>query len=237
MYNIVKIHRQQSNVRRAEECIRVEGYGELSKDEKEIVDRIIEIMKGEDDYEVFTFKRVEKCKINEITAKVNKLVARIQTDNITDTNKLLKAVRSVVAEKIRLKEVIEQTKQKEPWWKRRLDMDLNRLRKDINILERKKRGEIRKEGKYKRLEEKYKIRTKVLPTVTEELKQRVLAKIAKVKRYEQRVKQYRQNRMFQSDQKRFYVEIYNGQESKVDKVIPDADESKKVLERNMGQWN
>ena len=139
---------------RAEECIRVEGYGELSKDENEIVDRIIEIMKCEEDYKVFTFKRVDRCKINEITAKGNKLVARIQTDNITDTNKLLKAVRSVVAEKIGLKEVVEQTKQKEPWWKRRLDMDIKRLRKYINILERKKRGEIRKEGEYKRLEEK-----------------------------------------------------------------------------------
>ncbi|CAB4019721.1 Hypothetical predicted protein [Paramuricea clavata] len=73
---------------RAEECVRVEGYGELSKDEKEIVDRIIEIMKGEEDYKVFTYKRVDRCKINEITAKVNKLVAQIQTDNITDTNKL-----------------------------------------------------------------------------------------------------------------------------------------------------
>ncbi|CAB3989598.1 Hypothetical predicted protein [Paramuricea clavata] len=31
--------------------------------------------------------------------------------------------------------------------------------------------------------------------------------------------------MFQSDQKRFYVEINNGQDSKVDKVIPDAGES------------
>ncbi|CAB3978868.1 Hypothetical predicted protein [Paramuricea clavata] len=143
-------HTTEQSEDRAEECIRVEGYGELSKDEKEIVDRIIEIMKGEEDYKVFTFKKVDRCKINEITAKVNKLVARIRTDNITDTNKLLKAVRSVVAEKIGLKEVIEQTKQKEPWWKRRLDMDIKRLRKDINILERKKRGEIRKEGKYKR---------------------------------------------------------------------------------------
>ena len=56
-----------------------------------------------------------------------------------------------------------------------------------------KSGEIRKEDKYRRLEEKNKIRTKGLTTVIEELKQRVLAKIAKVKRYEQRVKQYRQN--------------------------------------------
>ena len=75
-----------------------------------------------------------------------------------------------------------------------------------------KRGEIRKEDKYRRLEEKYKIRTKGITTVIEELEQRVLAKIAKVKRYEQRVKQYRQNRLFQSDKKRFYVELNNDRE-------------------------
>ena len=138
----------------AEEGIRVERYEELSEDEKEIVDRIIEIMKAEEDYRVLPFKKVDRLKINEITAKVNKLVARIQTDNITDTNKLLKAVRSVVAEKTGLKEVIK-NKKKEPWWKRRLGKDMQQLRKDINILERMKRGEIRKEGKYRRLEEKY----------------------------------------------------------------------------------
>ena len=59
---------------------------------KEIVDRIIEIIKAEEDYRVLPFKKVDRLKINEIIAKVNKLVARIQTDNITDTNKLLKAV-------------------------------------------------------------------------------------------------------------------------------------------------
>ena len=64
-----------------------------------------------------------------------------------------------------------------------------------------KRGEIRKEDKYRRLEEKNKIRTKGLTTVIEELKQRVLAKIAKVRSYEQSVKQYRHNRLFQSDRK------------------------------------
>ena len=56
-----------------------------------------------------------------------------------------------------------------------------------------KSGEIRKEDKYRRLEEKNKIRTKGLTTVIEELKQSIQAEIAKVKRYEQRVKQYRQN--------------------------------------------
>ena len=47
--------------------------------------------------------------MNEITAKVNKLVARIQTDSITETNQLLIAVRNVVADKIGLREVDKQT--------------------------------------------------------------------------------------------------------------------------------
>ena len=57
------------------------------------------------------------------------------------------------------------------------------------------------------------------------ISKRALAKIAKVKRYEQRIKLYRQNQMFQSDQKKFYTEINNGQGTEFEKVIPDADES------------
>ena len=94
-------------------------------------------------------------------------------------------------------------------------------------MERKKIGEIRKEGKYKRLKVKYKIRIKGLRTVIEELKHRALTKIVKIKRYEQRIKQYRQNRMFQSDQKRFYMEINNRQGTELEKVMPDPDESMK----------
>ena len=67
----------------AEEGIRVERYEELREDEEEIVDSIIEITKAEEDYRVLPFKKVDGLKINEIAAKVNKLVARTQTDNIT----------------------------------------------------------------------------------------------------------------------------------------------------------
>ena len=52
---------------------------------------------------------------------------------------------------------------------------------DINILERLKKREIgtRKESKAKLGEEKYGVKRKGLTTVTEELKQRILAKTAK----------------------------------------------------------
>ena len=48
-------------------------------------------------------------------------------------------------------------KKKDPWWKRRIEEDIKQLKKDINILERVKEGQIgaRKEGKAKLIEEKY----------------------------------------------------------------------------------
>ena len=59
----------------------------------------------------------------------------------------------------------------------------------------------------KKLYEKYRVKKKGLKTVIEELKQRMLAKSAKVKRYEQRIEQFRQNRIFDRDQKKIYVEL------------------------------
>ena len=41
---------------------------------------------------------------------------------------------------------------KEPWWKRRIKQSVQELQKHINILERKKRGEIKKKEKYKVIE-------------------------------------------------------------------------------------
>ena len=41
----------------------------------------------------------------------------------------------------------------------------------------------------------------------EELKEKTLVKSAKVKRYKQRIEQFRQNRIFDLDQKKIYVEL------------------------------
>ena len=46
-----------------------------------------------------------------------------------------------------------------------------------------------------------------LNVVIAELKQRVVAKDEKLRKYEQRKQQYRQNRMFEYDQKKLYKEL------------------------------
>ena len=59
--------------------------------------------------------------------------------------------------------------------------------------------------KYKHdLERRYKIGQKGLKTVKEEIKQRISAKVGKIKRYSSKINQYQQNRVFLNNQKRFF---------------------------------
>ena len=51
----------------------------------------------------------------------------------------------------------------------------------------------------KELCDKYRVKRKGVKAVIKELKQRMLAKSAKVKRYDQRIKQFRQTRIFDVD--------------------------------------
>ena len=50
-------------------------------------------------------------------------------------------------------------------------------------------------------------RKKGLKTVIEKLKQRMLAKSSKVKRYQQKIEQFRQNRIFDLNQQKIYAEL------------------------------
>ena len=93
------------------------------------------------------------------------------------------------------------------WWKGRIERDIKTLRRDINILERKRKDQLKAMGKYVELDRKYNIKKKGLTTVIEELKQRMMAKSVKIKRYQQRISQYRQNRILSVDQKRIYQEL------------------------------
>ena len=59
---------------------------------------------------------------------------------------------------------------------------------------------------------------------TEELKQRIKAKAATLKRYKNRVKQYRQNRLFHSNQSKFYQELDG--KSHGENIIPDKEKAR-----------
>ena len=61
------------------------------------------------------------------------------------------------------------------------------------------------------------MKKKGINLLNEELKQRLIAKKLKVKRYEQRISQFRQNQLFQVNQKQFYREL--NEEKEGDRII------------------
>ena len=76
-------------------------------------------------------------------------------------------------------------------WKRRFQNKIKELRKDLSQLEASKDKDISNFRHWEGLERKNSIRVKELNVVIEELKQRITAIAAKVRRYQARVSSYR----------------------------------------------
>ena len=91
-----------------------------------------------------------------------------------------------------------------------------------NLLEKRN---IKKKHKDK-LEKRYNIRRKRLNIVREEMKQRIKALGAKIKRFNSRINQYQQNRMFVKNQGRFFQRL--NEEENHQYEIPNSVEAQTV---------
>ena len=112
----------------------------------------------------------------------------------------------VVTEKLGVN-ISKKYEKKERMWKRRLEKQVQGLRQDLSGVECLTIGKTLKVKTMNRLERKYNLSTKGNSVVKEELKQRLVAKANTIKRYTDRVEQYRQNRLFGFDQSKFYAEL------------------------------
>ena len=151
-------------------------------------------------------RNVPKKKLLEETAKVDKVLSKFKTHSITKTNELLYAGTVVATNRLGVK-IDKVARRKEPMWKRRLQNKIKELRKDLNQLEASKDKDISNFRHWERLARKYTIRVKRLNVAIEELKQRIIAIATKVRRYQGRVDSYRQNRLFENNQRQFYREL------------------------------
>ena len=115
---------------------------------------------------------------------------------------------------------------KEPMWKRRFENKIKELRKDLSQLEASKDKDVSNFRHWERLERKYSIRVKRWNVVIKELKQRITGIAAKVRRYQGQVDSYRQNRLFENNQRQFYMKL-DQEEERCDDDHPVAEESKK----------
>ena len=133
------------------------------------------------------------------TNKVNQVLTYISMNNITELNELIYASAKLVCEKIGIPS--KNTKEKsKPGWEFRLETQIKNQRKQLKVIKQKKYAEINRNRKEKTTQEKLTIQL-------EEIYQKVLAKEGMLKRYRQRVKQYRQNRTFQNNERKFYLQL------------------------------
>ena len=196
----------------------------LDEEEVTIVMEIAEVIeKGRKD-KLAALRNMPKKKLLEETAKVDKVLSKFKTHSITKINKIFYAGAFVVTNRLGVK-IDKVAGKNELMWKRKLQNKIKELRKDLSQLEALKDKGICNFRHWERLETKYSIRVKRLNVVVEEMKQRITAIAAKVRKYQGRVDSYRQNRLFENNQRQFYRELDQGEE-RCDDDQPVAEESK-----------
>jgi hypothetical protein len=164
-------------------------------------------------------KTYDRMTVKIATQKVNSVIKTISSTDIGETNSLILAGANTVAQIIGKKKPIV-GKPKEPAWKIRIQNNISIMRRHISQLT----ATNSKKDIAASLETKYKISSKGLPTVVEELKQRVKSEATKLRKYEQRDLQFRQNRLFQTNQRLLYSQLEC--QSKDTQATPDSEESK-----------
>ena len=119
------------------------------------------------------------------TNRINQMLPYISTNNISKLNDLIYAEVKLVCEKTGVPSKSTK-KQSKPGWKVRLETQIKNLRKQAKMVKQKD-PRICEKRMEKTTREKITVQL-------EEINQKVLSKEGKLKRYRQRVKQYRKNR-------------------------------------------
>ena len=151
-------------------------------------------------------------------------MSKFKTHSITKTNEMFYAGAFVVTNRLGVK-IDKVVGRKKPMWNRRLQNKIKELRKDLSQLEASEDKGVSNFRHKERLERKYSFRVKRLNVIIVELKQRITAIAAKVRRYQGRVDSYRKNRLFENNQRQFYWEL-DQEEERCDDDQPVAEESK-----------
>ena len=112
---------------RTEEC-EPEWTDEEQKTQKTLK-RLKKIMDESNRKRIPALKNVNKRKILSEVKKVELVLEKLNTDNITETNDLIYAAAVVVSENLAVKRGGNKN-EKKPWWKRRLGSQIQQLRKD-----------------------------------------------------------------------------------------------------------
>mgnify|MGYP001794065188 FL=1 len=190
--------------------------------EREIIEKLKEIMTNIETMRTIPrAKKIPKAKIRKETAEINHVIGLVDTTDITQTNNLILAGAQLVFQRLNAGRQAERTSQteSEPPWKQRLEKQVESIRKDLGKMINIKEG---RQQPTRAISYKYRLKRKGVETVIEELKQRLKSTAAKIKRYSDRVNQYHENHLFETDQKRFYQKLKGEDRNETPAPEPEA---------------
>ena len=190
----------------------IENY--LSTSERNRLLRLRETLEGDDFGKTeVNLKYGDKEKIKDEVIKMIKVLEHVKITGFTHCRNVIQAAMKIVGEEVGMKKS-NAKKKKEPFWKRRILTDISRLRKDLSRIEAWFAGRWKKDKKKEKdwLDQKYGLRRKGFTLVMEELKQRITAKATKVKQYDNMIKQFQDNRNFETNQGRFFKNLEGKEE-------------------------
>ena len=203
----------------------------LNKEETELKEELLRAMCDiENLSEPKPLRNVNKKKLEDITKMMNTVTATIGTNNITETNIMIRTAAVIINEKLGVTNQKRREK-KEPMWKRRMQLKIDEMRKDVGRLEEMKKGKKLKSKIVSNLKKRYQFfEKKGIKTIQEELKQRITAKADAIRRYTKRCKRFGENRMFDTNERQFYRNLDANEEDKKKPGThgnPDKDECTK----------
>lgn len=130
--------------------------------------------------------------------------------DITSLNNLLYATARAVTlhTGIKIKTKKKSHINKQPKWKANLQKEIDSLRAEISILDELSKGINVNTRKSRKLKRKFNIvNQQSITTTKENLKQKMQVKAQRLRRFDKRNKFFRQNKIFQTDAKKFYREL------------------------------
>ena len=189
-------------------------YQQLRND---IIQRLIEIQHQElydrDMLPKITNDRKTKQLIKQTNGVIEDIIASsTESLDLTLINQLCYAAASVVTEMINPKKKKQHRTRKQPKWKEDIEKDIKRKRNDLSLLTEMEQNRLTNQRKVRQMKKRYTIKNMTdIPQAKEKLKQQIQAKAQRIRRYEKRSKQFRQNKIFKTDAKKFYRELGKGQ--------------------------
>lgn len=217
-----------SDNRNDEEEVEVQ-FGPLREEEIEVIEMLRRVAESASKVRLPSLSGVASSKLKDATEKVNRVLGFVRVDSLSELNDLLYAAAKVVTELVGIKcrEVAGGTEEKranEAGWKRRLDTKLIRLRKDMGRLKEWKRGMLKNEKVQKSLSRRYCVLELGLVVVIEQVRQKIVVVTGKLRRFEERIKQFQQNKMFEVNERQVYRDL-RGEEKGQEMQHPDAEEA------------